>query len=127
MSAYSSDRSQHSVSIGFPASEQALQRKVTAAFIFLSSFVLFQFSSQTCLVCARLFSGEIEQNYGNFSLSTMNGDISLLEGKIVQEMLSTIFHFPLIVTATFSQDILTLKTIACLGKESLLMTDNAEF
>ena len=39
---------------------------------------LFQFWSQTCLVCERLFSGEIEQNYGNFSLSTMNGDISLL-------------------------------------------------
>ena len=113
MSAYSSDRSQHSVSIGFPASEQALQRKVTAAFIlfFILVEVLFQFSSQTCLVCVRLFSGEIEQNYGNFSLSTMNGDISLLEGKIVQEMLSTIFHFPLIVTATFSQDILILKTI----------------
>ena len=29
-------------------------------------------------MCARLFTGEIERNYGNFSLSTMNGDISLL-------------------------------------------------
>ena len=38
----------------------------------------FQFWFQTCLVCARLFTGEIERNYGNFSLSTMNGDISLL-------------------------------------------------
>ena len=45
--------------------------KVLQIVIFISILVPNLFS-----VC--LFTGEIERNYGNFSLSTMNGDISLL-------------------------------------------------
>ena len=101
-----------SVSIRWAASEECVGTESYQIFhrVFDVLKLLFQFLSQTCLVL-RLFSGEIEQNYGNFSLSAMNGDISLLAQNCARDAFHHISLSPHPNGHIFSPEILPLKTI----------------
>ena len=100
-----------SVSTGLAVSEQCVGTESYQIFhrVFDVLKLLFQFLSQTCLVL-RLFSGEIEQNYGNFSLSAMNGDISLLAQNCARDAFHHISLSPHRNGHIFSPEILSLKT-----------------